>query len=229
MADAALARVLLGPRTDLAARVAQLEDSRDRVVDAAETERRRIERDLHDGAQQRLVALSVHLSLVADLVRKAPEQAPAVIAKAEADLTAAFDELRELVHGTHPPVLMHFGLREAIGNLAARSTVPVELVELPERRFDERVEATAYYMLSEALTNAQKYAHASTIRVEAVVAGGDLHLQVSDDGVGGAVEGLGSGLPGLRDRVERAGGTFLLESRAGRGTRVAAAIPLARG
>jgi signal transduction histidine kinase len=213
----------------IAALVSERKEIAVQLDEAADSERRRIERNLHDGAQQRLVALAVHLNLAADVVRQAPEQAPAVIAKAEADLHAAFDELRELVHGTHPPVLMHFGLAEAIGSLAARSTVPVEIVGLPTRRFPEQVEATAYYVLSEAMTNAQKYAQASPIRVEALVTDDALHVQVSDDGVGGASEGIGSGLHGLRQRVEGAGGRFLLESRPGRGTRVAATIPLAGG
>jgi signal transduction histidine kinase len=199
--------------------------SRARLFDAAEGERRRIERNLHDGAQQRLLALAVHLRLAAEQAQQAPDQSPALFAAAEEELTLAFDELRQLAQGIHPAVLTSLGLANAVQTLAARSTVPVRLIELPSTRLDETAEATAYYVLAEAVTNAQKYARASAIGIRAAVVGDTLHVEVLDDGVGGAAESPGSGLEGLRYRVEAVDGTFELQSTRARGTRVAAAIP----
>jgi signal transduction histidine kinase len=204
---------------------AGLAASRSRLVDAAQTERRRLEHNLHDGAQQRLTALAYHLHEAGQNARQAPERAVSLFDKAETELQLAIDELRELAHGIHPSGLTTFGLAKAIPVVAARSTVPVELLELPSARFDVAAEAAAYYVIAEAITNAQKYARASSIRVRCAPAKRVLVVEVVDDGVGGAVERVGSGLQGLRDRTEAMGGSFRVESRPGHGTRIAATIP----
>lgn len=199
--------------------------SRKRIVVAADEERRRLERDLHDGAQQRLVALAAHLGLAAETAREKPRTASASFESARAELLVAIDELREFVHGIHPTALRRFGLARAVEIVAARSATPVEIVELPDVRLDETAEATAYYIVLEAVTNAQRYANASTVRVRAHVEDSSLALQVEDDGVGGAVERSDLGLQGLRDRVEATGGTFTVQSALGQGTRIEARIP----
>jgi signal transduction histidine kinase len=201
--------------------------SRVRLVAAADTERRRLEHNLHDGAQQRLSALATRLDMAAEDTRDAGEPGAVVLEDAGREVVLAIEELRELAHGIHPAVLTDLGLAAAVRSVAAHSTAPVMLVELPSVRFDDTVEATAYYLFAEALANAQKHAHAHAITVRARLRSGTLSLEVSDDGVGGALENAGGGLRGLRDRVEAVGGTFDVESPAGRGTRVAAAIPAA--
>jgi signal transduction histidine kinase len=148
-----------------------------------------------------------------------------VIGDAVTELSLAIEELRELARGIHPAVLTRRGLVNAIEAIAERSVVPVELPELPSARVDPAAEATAYYVVAEAVTNAQKHAQASTIRIRAAVAARTLHVEIIDDGVGGASETAGFGLQGLRDRVEATGGTLEVQSVHGRGTRVAAAIP----
>jgi signal transduction histidine kinase len=203
----------------------RLRASRARLVEVSDNERRRIEHDLHDGAQQRLTALAVRLGLASGSARQDPDQAAAVIENAERELLLAIDEVRELAHGLHPPVLIRLGLAKAIEAIAARSTVPIALLELPSERVEPTAEATAYYVVAEAVTNAQKHARASTIRVRAVVTRRTLRVEVVDDGIGGAGEGDGFGLRGLRDRVEAIGGTFEVASTAGQGTRVTAGIP----
>jgi signal transduction histidine kinase len=202
----------------------RLSASRARLVGAADTERRRLERNLHDGAQQRLTTLAVQLHRAARSAQQTPEQAER-LAEAETDLQLAIDDLRELGHGIHPVVLTDFGLGEAIRSIAARSTVPITLLELPSVRLNDTAEATAYYVFSEAVANAQKYARASAMHVRSTLQRGLLHIEVVDNGIGGATEGLGSGLQGLRDRVEATGGTFRLVSPIGRGTKISAAIP----
>jgi signal transduction histidine kinase len=204
-----------------------LSASRARLVEAAETERRRLEHNLHDGAQQRLIALAYRLNQAKESVRDAPEQAETRLAEAEQELQLAIDELRELAHGIHPPVLTGFGLGKAIQDIAGRSPVPIELIELPTGRFDGTTESTAYYVVSEAVTNAQRHASASAIRVRVAVADRSLVADISDDGIGGADEDLGSGLQGLRDRVEAIGGEFAVTSRPTLGTKVSAVIPVA--
>jgi signal transduction histidine kinase len=166
----------------------------------------------------------VHLRLAADGTPSAEENA-ALIARAGDELSVAIEELRELAHGLPPALLAKLGLEGAIRSLASRSSVPVTLVALPSMRVDETAEATAYYVIAEAVTNAQRYSQASTIRIAAVVSPHLLDISVSDDGVGGASEVMSSGLQGLRDRVEAIGGTFDLESPRGEGTRVRAMIP----
>lgn len=209
-------------REELAER---LRASRARMAEAADTERRRLERNLHDGAQQRLTALAVRLGIAAEAAREDPHTAVPVIGDAGTELSLAIEELRELARGIHPAMLTRLGLVKAIEGIAERSAVPIELPELPSARVDPAAEATAYYVVAEAVTNAQRHAQASTIRIRAAVARHTLHVEVVDDGVGGATEAAGFGLQGLRDRVEATGGTLAVESVSGRGTRIAAAIP----
>jgi len=201
--------------------------SRPRLVEAADTERRRIEHDLHDGAQQRLTALAYHLDHAADEARRHPQRAATLFKQAGIEVSLAIEELRELAHGIHPAVLTDLGLAKAIEVVARRSSVPVRLLELPPMRLDTTAEATAYFVFAEAVTNAQKHARASTIWVRATVAGGVLRVEVVDDGIGGAVRTPGSGLQGLSDRVEALGGGLTLDSVAGQGTQVTATIPVA--
>ena len=144
---------------------------------------------------------------------------------AQTEVVAAIEELRDLVHGIRPAALRQFGLARAIEGVAARSSTPVELIEVPEFRLDETAETTAYYVVLEAVANAQRHAHASVIRIEARVSGQTLRVAVEDDGVGGVTEQDGLGLQGLRDRVEATGGEFEVHSEPGRGTRVRASIP----
>jgi signal transduction histidine kinase len=152
-----------------------------------------------------------------------------VIGEAESELELAIDELRELAHGIHPAVLVDLGLAEAVKSLVLHSDIPVTLVELPSSRLDETAETIAYYIVAEAIANAQKYSRASSVQVR-IVAGVDrLRIEVLDDGVGGASERPGSGLEGLRDRAEAIGGTMELRSRTGEGTRVVVGLPASRG
>jgi signal transduction histidine kinase len=200
--------------------------SRRRMISASDNARRRIEHDLHDGAQLRLTWLALRLRDSAELVEREPQRAATLLAEAEGELQLAIDELRELAHGIHPAVLVDFGLAEAIRSLALRSAIGVELRELPAERLDASVENVAYYVVAEAIANAQKYSEASLLEVWASASKHVLRLQVADNGVGGATEGSGSGLEGLRDRVEAVGGSVELSSPAGGGTRIAVAIPI---
>ena len=205
---------------------AELMASRARIVAAADDARRRFERDLHDGAQQRLVSLGLMLRAVEDSI---PSHLPAVKAQVSdiiAGLLAANEELRELSHGLHPAILSRGGLRPAIRNLARRSAVPVELDLDVERRLPERVEVATYYVAAEALTNAAKHAHASTVTLSMAADACGVRLSVQDDGVGGADLGNGSGLIGLKDRVEALGGRMQISSINQRGTTLIAEMPL---
>jgi signal transduction histidine kinase len=230
-ADVALARLLLGPRADLGqltARVAELETSRDRVVDAAEAERRRIERDLHDGAQQRLVALAMELGRAKGKFADDVGAAADLVDRAHIEAKAALTELRDLVRGVHPPVLTDRGLDAALSGLAARCPVPVDVhVDVPVRP-RPAVEAVAYFLVAEALTNVAKHSRASSAKV--VVEGygypGTLNIMISDDGVGGA-DAHGSGLSGLADRVAGVDGRLTVESPSGGPTIIAAVLPCA--
>ena len=226
LADAALARRLLGPPSSLAARVAELELSRDRVVDAAEAERRRIERDLHDGAQQRLVALAMELGRARAKFADDVDAARVLVDQAHAQAKAALTELRDLVRGVHPPVLTDRGLDAALSGLAARSPVPVEVhVDMPVRP-KPVVEAVAYFVVAEALTNVAKHSRASQAKVVVEEHGfpGVLTVMISDDGVGGADAG-GAGLSGLADRVGGVDGRLTVESPRGGPTIIAAELP----
>jgi signal transduction histidine kinase len=226
--DAGFARALLGPPADLAARVAELEETRDRVVDAAEAERRRIERDLHDGAQQRLVALAMELGRAKAKFSDDVDAAAELVDRAHTEAKAALTELRDLVRGVHPPVLTDRGLDAALSGLAARCPVPVDVkVEVPVRP-RPAVEAVAYFLVAEALTNVAKHSRATAARV--VVEGfgypGTLNVMVSDDGIGGA-DPHGAGLSGLADRVAGVDGRLTVESPSGGPTIIAAVLPCA--
>jgi signal transduction histidine kinase len=206
--------------------LAELRASRARVVATADETRRQIERDLHDGAQQRLVTLGL-------AVRTAQATVPAELSDLDADLArvadglvSVLDDLREMARGIHPAILAEGGLGAALKTLARRSTVPVRLDAPATPRLPERVEVAAYYLVSEALTNAAKYANASVIHVSTETAGAVLHLRVRDDGVGGADAARGTGLIGLKDRVEALGGTITVHSPAGAGTTLHAELPL---
>ena len=213
---------LAGERDRLAER---LRASRMRIVVAADEERRRLERNLHDGAQQRLTALAVRLGQAARRVHADPDTAATSFDSAQADLLAAIEELRDLVHGIRPAALRQFGLARAVETVAARSATPIEIVALPELLLDETAETTAYFVVLEAVTNAERHAAASRIRIRAHLGGTALDLEVHDDGVGGAFERNGLGLQGLRDRVEATGGRLTVTSKPGNGTCVRAAIP----
>jgi signal transduction histidine kinase/uncharacterized protein YhfF len=207
----------------LRAREAEVAASRSRLLHAADEERRRIGRDLHDGAQQRLVAVGQWLDLAK---RSGPEDAERFIANAREQAALAGRELRELSHGLHPSGLA-YGLAASLRSLGIRSPVPLRIVALPEHRLPEPVEVTIYYLVSEALTNAVKHAGATEVRVHVERRGPVLHAEVADDGVGGASTSGGSGLPGLSDRLAALGGRLEVESAAGAGTRLRASIPLA--
>ncbi|MGH2949549.1 MAG: histidine kinase [Solirubrobacteraceae bacterium] len=210
----------------LRARVEELRTSRARIVDAGTKERRRLERNLHDGAQQRLVALSLTLRLAQAKVGKDPGKAEELLFAAQEELTLALGELRELARGIHPAVLSDRGLRPALEALAGRAPIPVELAELPRDRLPEPIEAAAYFVVAEALTNVVKYAHASQATVSVSRHNGSAIVEVADDGIGGADPGRGSGLRGLSDRVSALDGQVVLDSPAGSGTRLRAEIPV---
>jgi signal transduction histidine kinase len=204
----------------------RLAASRARLVEAGAAERRRIERDLHDGAQQRLTAVLVRLRMAAELAEESPDGIAGRLEAAADDLSGAIEELRELAHGIHPKLLSEHGLAYALQAMAAGSALPeVRLRELPAERVDLTAEATAYFVVSEAVTNARRHAGATVIKVRAVSAHGRLRVEVRDDGRGGASEAAGSGLQGLRDRVEAIGGTLTVDSPAGGGTRIGASLP----
>jgi PAS domain S-box-containing protein len=203
----------------------ELHASRARLVRAEETARRALERDLHDGAQQRLVALSVSLRLLESRMQSDRDAALELLTGAHAELAHALKELRELARGIHPAVLTDRGLRPALETLASRSPVPVDLVA-PDERLMADVEAAAYYVVAESLTNVAKYARATAVQVRVQREARVLVVIVSDDGVGGADPADGSGLHGLADRVSVLDGTLAIESPKGRGTSIRAEIPL---
>jgi PAS domain S-box-containing protein len=210
---------------ELQARLEELAASRARIVTAGDVERRRLERNLHDGAQQRLVALSLSLRVALARLESDPAAARATLADAGEELALALAELRELARGLHPAVLSDRGLGPAVETLAGRSPVPVEIDAMPGERLPGPVEAAAYYLIAEALTNVAKYAHASTVRVRVASSDASVVVEVSDDGVGGADPATGTGLRGLADRVEALGGSLEVVSPAGAGTSLRAAIP----
>ena len=202
----------------------ELRASRARAVEAGDAERRRLERNLHDGAQQRLVSLSLELGLLEQRFEGDPE-AQRAIDQARRELGESLQELRDLARGIHPSVVTAYGLAVAVESLAAQSSVPVVLdVEMSERA-PETVEVAAYYLVSESLTNVAKYAGASRATVILRQLDGELTVEVVDDGVGGADAAAGSGLQGLAERVEALGGRLRVQSPSGHGTRVRAAIP----
>ena len=204
----------------------ELKDSRARVVAAADETRRRLERDLHDGAQQRLVSLGLELRLTQDMV---PAELPALrgsIGQAAVKLIEVVEELREIARGIHPAILSEGGLGTALRTLARRSAVPVDLRVDTKSRYPPAVEVAVYYVVSEALTNATKHAGASLVEVAVEKQDSTLVLCVSDDGVGGAKPQRGSGLIGLRDRVEALGGSIEVTSPAGHGTVIQVVLPI---
>jgi PAS domain S-box-containing protein len=209
---------------ELHARLEELAASRARIVAAGDVERRRLERNLHDGAQQRLVTLALSLRLVLAKLASDPEAARTALAQAGDELALALEELRELARGLHPAVLSDRGLRAAVEMLAGRAPVIVEIEEIPDGRLPEPVEAAAYYLIAEALTNVAKYAQATTVRVCVATSDATVLIEVSDDGVGGADPAGGSGLRGLADRVEALGGSLEVVSPAGGGTSIRATI-----
>jgi signal transduction histidine kinase len=206
--------------------LAELTASRARVVATADETRRQIERDLHDGAQQRLVSLTLALRTAQAAVPGELSDLDADLARVADGLVNVLDDLREMARGIHPAILAEGGLGPALRTLARRSAVPVQLDVPTTARLPERVEVAAYYLVSEALTNAAKYANASVIHVSTDTAGPVLHLGVRDDGVGGADPARGTGRIGLKDRVEALGGTITVHSPAGAGTTLHAELPL---
>jgi signal transduction histidine kinase len=210
---------------ELRARLQDLHGSRTRVVEAQQTERRRLERNLHDGAQQRLVALVVQLRLIREAIDSDPPVARSALDSAITELREALEELRELARGIHPAVLTNYGLGRAVAALAARSPVPVEITAMPEERLPAPVEAAAYYIVAEAITNVAKYAAASHITVTVGQVNGCTRVEVTDNGVGGADPAAGSGLRGIADRVEVLNGRLQVMSPVGVGTTVRAEIP----
>jgi signal transduction histidine kinase len=209
-----------------AATRAELTASRARIVTAGDQARRRFERDLHDGAQQRIISLGLELRAIEAAMPAEPQQLRHELSNVVDGLVGVGTELREISRGIHPAILSKGGLGPAIKTLARRSAVPVELDLNVERRLPESVEVAAYYVVAEALTNAAKHAQASEVRVCAVATDDELHLSISDDGIGGAAAGAGSGLIGLKDRVEALAGRLGISSPAGRGTTLNVVVPL---
>jgi signal transduction histidine kinase len=203
----------------------QLAASRARIVEAADAARRRIERDLHDGAQQRLVALALMLRRLESALEPG-SAATRELAAAQAELDAALEELRELARGIHPSILTDRGLEAALAAVAGRSTVPVELDVDSCRKLPLSVQTTAYFVVAEALTNASKHASPDRVEVRVAVGNGHATIEVRDDGAGGVDPSRGSGLSGLADRVSALGGTLEIDSPAGAGTTVRARIPV---
>jgi len=213
-------------QAEVRAKLAEVQASRARIVEAGDAERRRVERNLHDGAQQRLVTLSLALGLLKEQL--AQDGDPALAAQVDGlstELRQALEELRELARGIHPAILTEEGLPAAVTSLADRAPVPVSVEEGRVGRVPEAVEATAYFVVAEALTNVAKYAHASRASVRLLRDGDRLQVEVTDDGVGGADIAAGSGLRGLEDRVAALGGGLSVESSPGAGTLVRAEIP----
>jgi signal transduction histidine kinase len=207
----------------------KLAASRVRIVEAGDTERRRLERNLHDGAQQRLVSLALQLRLIETSLRKDPESVDALLATANRELDQALEELRELARGIHPAVLTDRGLEAAVRAVAQRAPIPVELTQLPKDRLPDSVEAAIYYLVAEAITNVAKYAQATHASVAVERSNGFATVVVRDDGIGGAEPVRGSGLVGLADRVEALGGRLHIESPPGHGTELTAEIPCRSG
>jgi signal transduction histidine kinase len=211
---------------ELEAKVAELRASRTRIVEAGYEERRRVERNLHDGAQQRLVALTMSLRLVRERIESDPSGAAELLDEAMAELDEATAELRELARGIHPAVLTDRGLAAALEGLAGRSSVSVEILATPDTSLPGSVESAAYFVVAEALTNVARYADAGSASVRVARSDGVVEVEVSDDGVGGADPAAGTGLRGLEDRVAALDGELSVASPEGGGTVVRATIPL---
>ena len=210
--------------TDVRTAMRELRESRARVVAAGDAARRRIERNLHDGAQQRLVTVSLHLHLIARRLQSAPDAVPGLLEAAQTELALALEEIRELVRGLHPRILTDHGLAPAIHALCERALLPVEIVELPETRLRPAVEAAIYYVVAEALANAAKHAAATVVTVRVAHEDCGTVVEVADDGIGGA-DPAGGGLRGLADRVAALDGQFAVSSVPGAGTALRAEFP----
>jgi len=204
----------------------KLADSRARIVEATDSERRRLERNLHDGAQQRLVSVALRLQLVKTALKRDSPRAESLLGEAEAELERALGELRELARGIHPASLTTLGLRLALVGLVNRAPVPVEVTRIPDERLPEPIEVAIYYFVAEATTNIAKYAQATQATVAVDRSDGIVNVVVTDDGIGGADPQDGTGLVGLTDRIEALGGRLHIESPPGHGTRLSAEIPV---
>jgi signal transduction histidine kinase len=200
--------------------------SRTRVMVTADQARRQIERNLHDGIQQHLVALALQLREAETWIPPEMSEVRGRLSAVTSGMTSVLDDLREISRGIHPAILSESGLRPALKTLARRSAVPVDADVHLDGRLPEPVEVAAYYIAAEALANATKHAHASHVRIQAMIHDGWIHLSVADDGVGGADPARGSGLIGLTDRVEALGGTITISSPRGYGTRLQAELPI---
>jgi signal transduction histidine kinase len=211
-------------QAELRVQLAEVQASRARIVAAGDAERRRVERDLHDGAQQRLVTLALVLQMARARVDDSTTELADMLDRAAAELEQGLAELRELARGIHPAVLTEDGLAAAIGALAERSPMPVSTV-VPDRRFDPAIESAAYYVVAEALTNVAKYARGASATIEIAHDMDILRVEVRDDGPGGAQASPGSGLQGLADRVAAAGGRFAVDSPRLGGTTIRAELP----
>jgi signal transduction histidine kinase len=210
---------------ELRAKVEELRASRSRMLRVGLEERRRLERDLHDGAQQRLVSMALNMRLARDRMREDPDAAERLLDGASSELDSALEELRELARGIHPAVLSDRGLDAAIETLARRAPLPVELASVEHERLPEAIELAAYFVVAEALTNVAKYAGASHAKVNVGRENGRLVVEVADDGVGGADPGNGTGLRGLADRLAVIEGRLEVDSPPGGGTTIRARIP----
>ncbi|MEU4212865.1 sensor domain-containing protein [Streptomyces sp. NPDC026206] len=224
-ADRAMVRGLLSPSSELERRIAELEQDRGVVVDTAAADLRRIERDLHDGAQARLVALAMGLGLAKEKVLEDPEAAAKMVGEAHGEVKLALQELRDLARGIHPAILTDRGLDAALSSVAARCTVPVKVaVDLPARPAPA-IEGIAYFTVSELLQNISKHSRARTADVQLWRRGDRLLIQVRDDGTGGASTATGSGLAGLAERLGSVDGLFVVDSPVGGPTVVTAELP----
>ena len=226
-AAASLALVNERLEAELRAKVDELRRSRERMLRIGLEERRRLERDLHDGAQQRLVSMALNIRIARSKLNEDPLAADELLQTAGHELDSALEELRELARGIHPAVLTDRGLATALETLASRAPVPVELADLPDERLPEAVELAAYFVVAEGLTNVAKYANASHATVGVARENGRLVVEVADDGVGGADPESGSGLRGLADRLAVLEGRLDIDSERGRGTTLRAQIPCA--
>jgi signal transduction histidine kinase len=209
-----------------AATRAELVASRARIVAAADEARRRLERDLHDGAQQRLVSLGLELRLAQESIAAEHDDLKKRLSRVVSGLSGVAEDLQEFSRGIHPAILSRGGLGSAIRTLARRSAVPVTIDAAIDRRMPESAEVAAYYVVSEALTNVAKHAEASEVHVSSTAEDGHLLLVIRDDGIGGADSRSGSGLTGLTDRVEALGGRLDITSQAGKGTTLHVKIPI---
>jgi signal transduction histidine kinase len=215
-------------RAELRARLAELQACRARLIDAIDTERRRIERDLHDSTQGRLVSLAMLLGLLDAKLPEHPDDAKPITREARHAVTAALEDLRRVSHGIYPSSLIERGLEAALDELRERAPIPTVLRVSVNARLPHEAQTAAYFVVSEAITNATKHAHATELRISAWCHRHHLILEIQDDGIGGATTGRGSGLRGIADRVEALGGLLALSSPPGSGTTLRAEIPTRR-